>query len=353
MDETPVDYIIVGQGLAGSCMAFQLWRRNKTFLVFDQPSKNRCSVVAAGLFNPVTGQKLVKTWQWDHLFPYLRQFYRDVEKATGVDFFYSLPLYRPFGSVEEQNEWMGRSADDHYGPLIERVCSTGSFHGIKDPVGGLILRQCGYINSQLFIRVIRDLLKHSDKFREEFFEPANVQFDERSVRYGNISAKKIIFCEGTGVDKNPWFGKALIRSLKGETMRIKTSWEEQVIINRGVYMVPGFASGEWRVGATYDLKDKTDSITPRGRLELESKLRSLISFPFQITDQDFGFRPATVDRRPVLGTHPEYGQLVIFNGLGTKGVSLAPYFSEVLLQSIENARPLNKEVDVTRFKVLY
>ena len=104
-----VDYVIVGQGLAGSCLAIQLCTRNKSVMVFDQPHLNHSTAVAAGLFNPITGKMLAKTWQADVLFPYFYSFYRHAESLLNKKFFFPIPIYRPFSSVEEQNEWMGRS----------------------------------------------------------------------------------------------------------------------------------------------------------------------------------------------------------------------------------------------------
>src|SRR5689334_5756148 len=100
-----IDYIIVGQGLAGSSVAVQLIKAGRKILVIDEPSRNRASLIAAGLFNPVTGKKMTKTWMADTIFPYLHKFYPDVEQMTGGSFFHSKPLYRPFVSIEEQNEW--------------------------------------------------------------------------------------------------------------------------------------------------------------------------------------------------------------------------------------------------------
>ncbi len=117
--------------------------------------------------------------------------------------------------------------------------------------------------------------------------------------------------------------------------------------------MPANQNGEWRVGATYALNDKVQGITDAARLELTSKMSELVKFPFTVLDQEWGIRPTTHDRRPVMGSHPEHKVLHILNGMGPKGVSLSPYFSEILVQSIENQRSLNKEVSIERYKLLY
>ena len=125
-----------------------------------------------------------------------------------------------------------------------------------------------------------------------------------------------------------------------------------MIINRGVYIVPSDVVGNLRVGATYHFQNQSRTITPEALEELSTKLNELISFPYRIVRQDWGMRPTTPDRKPVLGAHPHHSSIMIFNGLGTKGVSLAPYFSEVLIRWIEKEVALNKEVDINRYKSL-
>ena len=140
-----------------------------------------------------------------------------------------------------------------------------------------------------------------------------------------------------------------IRGLKGETLTIKTRWKTDVILNRGVYIVPGSVSGEFRVGSTYNVNDHSPGSSEEGRAELEARLGELMVNPYEVVGQNWGIRPTAPDRRPILGRHSEFGQLVIFNGLGTKGVSLAPYFSGLLYRWLEMGDPLPKEVDVTRY----
>jgi glycine oxidase len=348
-----VDYIVVGQGLAGSCVALQLLKKNRSFIVISHPNHSRSSLVAAGLFNPVTGVNFTKTWLFDKLFPYLHGFYSDAESITGQKFFHPLPLYRPFTTIDEQNTWLSRTVDNDYDDIVERVVSSSSDPKLNDPLGGLWLKSSGYIRTATFLSAVRDLMIANKAYEEELFDYDGVSIGDDIV-YRGIKAKKIIFCEGYRIEGNPWFHKVPVRPLKGETIDIKCDFKKDVIINRGVYMVPGKSNGQWRIGSTYNQKDKTAGVTAGAQTEMETKLRQLANFSFEVEAQDWGIRPTTSDRRPILGKHPEYPQMLVFNGLGTKGVTLAPYFSKVLIHWLENpADNLNKEVDVTRFKSLY
>ncbi len=346
-----VDYIIVGQGLVGSAVALQLIKRNKKVLVIDRSLANSSSRIAVGLFNPITGRHMVKTWMADKIFPYLHTFYQEAEALTKQKFFYSLPLYRPFLSIEEQNEWMAKSADPIYEHYIEKISTQPAFPSIKDTFGGLTLKQCGYLDTIQYIESVRIWIEQQGIFLEELFDEDKLTLGAKNVLYKDYEAAHIIFCQG--IETNKWFSWVPIIPMKGETLRIQSNYEEKIILNRGVYAVPANQKGEWRVGATYSLVDLSHDTTDKAREELTSKMDELVSFPFVIMDQEWGLRPCTQDRRPILGRHPEQENLYILNGMGPKGVSLAPYFSEILIDMIENHLPLNKDVDLKRYKLLY
>jgi glycine oxidase len=342
-----VDYIIVGQGLAGSATAVQLLKLNQKIVVFDEPSLNNSSRIAAGLFNPVTGKKMSKTWLADKIFPYLYEFYSALEQQTGEYFFHPTPLYRPFISIEEQNEWMSRAGDPAFAPYIEKIQLEKYIDGVNDPYGGLLLRQCGFLDTRKYIQAVGILIERAGTLCREVFSADDLQIDQDGFSYRDLRARRVIFC--SGVHNNKFFDRIPIRPLKGETLSIRSDIPNEIVINRGVYMVPDTQNGTWRVGSTYNFHDQTTGPTREGREELESKISGLIDRTFEVIDHQWGFRPTTPDRRPILGSHPEYKNLIMFNGLGTKGVSLAPYFSEVLIHSLEKEGSIHKDVDIDRF----
>ena len=346
-----IDFIVVGQGLAGSALALQLLKRNKKILVIDRIVANSASRIAVGLFNPITGRHMIKTWMADQLFPYLHQFYQEAEKLTQSRFFYPLSLYRPFATIEEQNEWMAKSADLLYHDYIENIFTKPARSCTNDPFGGLLLKGCGYLDTIRYIQSVRMVIEQRGILLEEFFQDDQLLIGSQSVLYQDYEAGAVIFCQG--MESNRWFKWVPVLPLKGETIRIQSDHVENIIVNRGVYAVPVNQNGLWRVGATYSWTDNAPGITDVAREELTSKLNDLVSFNYKVLDQEWGIRPTTHDRRPILGRHPEHKVLYILNGMGPKGVSLAPYFSEILRQSIENHQSLNKDVNIERYKLLY
>jgi glycine oxidase len=350
MGTPAIDLIIVGQGLAGSALAMRALNRHYRIKVFDTPSENRSSRIAAGLVNPITGQNMIKTWMADDLFPSLFKFYREIEELTNRSFFHPRPIYRPFGNIAEQNEWMGKSSKAIYEPYMHGLSAAPVYPGqVKDPLGGITLKQAGYLDTRLYLNAVQEFLTMRGYFEGKAFSAEKLEIYDDGIGYENFRAKKIVFCQGVQNASNPWFKHLPVKSLKGEFLTVQCEWKNDVILNRGVYMVPGARDGEWRVGSTYDWNDRNPGVTDLARSELSEKLEQLICLPYQITGQDWGVRPTTPDRKPILGAHPNYNSVIIFNGFGTKGVSLAPYFSEVLIRWMENEGTIGKEADITRF----
>ncbi len=348
-----VDYIIVGLGLAGACLAMQLMRRGKRIAVFDTPDKNRASAVAAGIFNPITGKRIVKTWKADEIFSYLKSFYRSVEDDSNKKFYYPTELYIPFRSVAEQNEWMAKSFDDAFSNYVIRVTTAPTYgEQVIDPLGGILLNNCGYIDTKVFISWVRDRVKQNHSYREEELEEGKLEIVSEGILYQGLFAQKIIFCTGIHQLEGNLFDGLPLKPLKGESITIKTATPLNRIYNRAVYVI-GSGTYEHKVGATYDLINARAGITEAARLELTQKVSEFLNIDFQVTHQDWGIRPSTIDRRPLLGCHPRFENVIIFTGLGTKGVSLAPYFSDQLTKWLLDGSKLDKEVNITRVKALY
>lgn len=348
-----VDYIIVGLGLAGACLAVQLIRRGKKIAVFDLPAENRATAVAAGLFNPITGKRVVKTWKADELFLCLQGFYTEVQKDLNLKFYYPNPLYTPFQSIEEQNDWMSKSTDPLFSNYISQVTTSSTFgEEVNDPIGGILLNRCGYINTKIFLEGIRKRILETEIYRDENFDDRKLIVSPGLVSYEDLNADQIIFCKGIHQLDGKYFNELPLKALKGEVITINSSKQLNRIYNRGVYVI-NHGINEYKVGATYNLTDTKPGITASGREELEGKLKNFLKNPFTVAHQDWGIRPSTIDRRPLIGVHPNFENIFIFNGLGTKGVSLAPYFSDQLANYLIGKAKLDKEVNITRVKALY
>ena len=234
------DYLIIGHGLAGACLALQLRRRKAGVLVLDTPDANHSSRVAAGLYNPVTGRKMVKTWMADALFPYLESFYREAEALLQASFLHHQSIYRPFFSVEEQNEWMAKEGDETYELFLDRVLPTSMGKlGILDPFGGIMLKGGGYLDIPAFLEASKNYLIQEDRYREEAFEESGLELLEGGVKYGDWEAKKIIYANGLSASHSRFWSFLPFHALKGEILDLKGSGLaefDHFILNRGVFI---------------------------------------------------------------------------------------------------------------------
>jgi len=348
-----VDYLIVGHGLAGACLAFQLRSMGQKVAVIDMPTENHSSRVAAGLYNPVTGRNLVKTWNADKLFPALEDFYLRIEKEFDIKILHQIPIYRPFFSVEEQNEWMGRMADEKYASIIEKVSTKNEFGAsINDPFGGIWLKTCGYLDIIAFLEASKNKLLEDGCFFEGEFVEGKLELGNIGT-YGDIEFGKLIFANGLGAAKSQFFNWLPFHQLKGEILDLETSLpNEEVVYNRGVFIFKN-ADNEIRCGSTYEWREVNLEATQKGRDEILDKLKTLYSASVEVKKQRVGIRPSTKDRRPFVGIHPEEKLLGIFNGLGTKGVSIAPYFVVQFCEYLLGKVKLDKEVDINRYFSIY
>jgi glycine/D-amino acid oxidase-like deaminating enzyme len=342
----------VGHGLAGACLALQLRERNAEVLIFDTPSANYSSRLAAGLYNPVTGRKMTKTWLADRLFPYLVDFYQHAEQLLDEPFLHHQPIYRPFFSIEEQNEWMAKEGDTAYQDFLEQVIPKSlNKPGIKDPYGGIMLKGGGYLDIPAFLEASKNYWSKAQGYVEETFDESQLTLFEDHVSYKDWKAKKIIFANGLSAAQSQFWSFLPFHALKGEILDVEgegLSTLNDFILNRGVFIFQN-ASSTFRCGSTYNWRSPDLQATKEAEEEILGKLHQIFSAPVEVKDHKVGIRPSTMDRRPFVGIHPSAKQVAILNGLGTKGVSLAPYFSAQLADLLINGKSVDPKVDIARY----
>ena len=348
-----VDYILVGQGLAGSILADHLINAGCSVIVYDAPELSNSSKIAGGLYNPVTGRKMVKTWNADPLFDYLTNYYPKFEKRIEADFLNEIPIYRPFISAEELNEWMGLSADIDYSKYLKSVHSSAAYgHQVNDNFGGLLLDKSGYVNTAELLSASGKYLLRHNVLKQEYFDPACLVLGPEDCSYKDVRCKAVVFCSGHKALEQKYFNWIPLRPVKGELLMIRTDEKLEVIHNRGVFVIP-HKDGLCKVGSTYDHQNLDENPTIEARTVLVNKLNELVKFTYKIESQLAGVRPATKDRKPIIGQHPKYNSLLAFNGFGTKGVSLIPFYAKQFTQLLVDKSRIDDEVNIERFFSLY
>ncbi|SMD35050.1 Glycine/D-amino acid oxidase [Reichenbachiella faecimaris] len=343
------DYLIIGHGLAGAVLSQKLLEREQKIMVLDQPDHNHSSVVAAGIFNPITGRKMFKTWRADQFFPELTSFYPELETKLEAAFYYPIGVYRPYFAIEDQNDWEAKKSDAKFDAYIAQTTTSNiSAHQLHDPHGGLFLKQAGYVNIVELLNANKKYLIDKGSYRETMFYEKDLKCNTDHFSFGDLKFKKIIFCNGIHAHKSEWFQWLPFHPVKGEMIDIELKKRPETIYNRGVFMLP-FAGGHIRVGSTYHHHFDDMQPTETGQNELKEKLSGLLKEQYEIKGSRAGIRPATKDRRPFIGKHPDNEHIYVFNGFGSKGVSLIPNCSKLFTAYLLDGEALDAEVDVSRY----
>lgn len=362
------DFLIIGQGLAGSTLAFQLLKAGKKVMVLDNQYSKSSSRVAAGLFNAITGNKFVKTSNADVLFEYLFKFYREAETLLGTNFLHELPIYRPFDSIEKQNLHLSESSDIAYQSYIDRTIDAHKFDDtIYNQFGGISIKKSGFLNTTVYIEAIKEYLLKNHAFIETEFIENQLVIEKNVISYCDLNcdltADKIIFCRGWKDSQSPFWSFLPFASAKGEILYVTfEGGNYETIINRGCWILPmpqnknvnnDLQNGNtpfYKVGATYEWDNLDENPTEHARKELVEKLEKLTRLPYKIIKQVAGVRPATIDRKPLIGHHFKHENVMIFNGFGAKGVSLIPYYSQHFADVLLQKTTLDKDIDIKRLK---
>lgn len=342
-----IDFLIIGQGLAGTALAYRLEKAGQRIAIMDRPDQNQSSRAAAGLFNPVTGRKMVKSWIAELLFPEIQPFYQEQEQVTGRSFLTGKRIYRPFLSIEELNEWMGHSSDPAIGMFIEQIFSESQYTELRDPFGGVLLKMSGWLDIKEYLDGMSEYF--GERLLIQSFEESGLEKGPDAWLYKGIEARNLIFCNGLGAMYSRFFGYLPFAPVKGEILEVEQDFNPDFIVNRGVFRVP-LSETKFRVGSTYTWHDLDEGPTERAKNEILEKLQDLVRVPVKrVLSHRTGIRPATRDRKPFLGKHPLEDGVYIFNGFGAKGVSLIPYFSQMMIDYLLKSKTISPEVDIARY----
>ena len=318
-----IDTLIIGQGLAGSLLAWRLMARGESVLVVDNDYASSSSTVAAGLINPVTGKRLVKTVGVDACLPQACETYRALEQLLGVELLIDKPMLRLFHSQQAREQWQKRQQEDGYQDYLGEVVKASQ---LPTPVvashGGGRQLQTAYLRTEPLLRGLREKLKQQQSYRQAQFDYDELRLGEGEVSWRDVTAGRVIFCEGYKGAANPWFKWLPFQPARGEFLTLRCAEAlPDLIINSGRWIMPR-GDGLYRAGASYDHHKLDESTTLEAREMLLAALPTFLAGPpqFEVVAQQAGVRPTTSDRQPFIGVHPQQSPLFIFNGFGSKAV---------------------------------
>ncbi|HQK97714.1 MAG TPA: FAD-dependent oxidoreductase [Bacteroidia bacterium] len=350
-----IEYLISGQGLAGSLLAWQLLKEGKKVMVVDEDLEFTSTKVASGMMHPITGRRIVLSWRADEFVPFARKTFKEIENATGVRFFFDMPVFEIYHDHGNRNDWIARSAQGKFKDYLGEECEAKDVHeNVNAPFGGQWLINSGWLDAGFFVEAMKEYLKANNSYCSgRISEAAQIKTD-KGYCFEDIIAEKFVSCIGYQAIFDDNWKYLPFNPAKGEEIAFTAEGNlpSDYIIHDSIKIIP-IGEQKYRCGATYAWKDFTPTPTAEGLAKLKEGIASLIKVPYKVTAQRAGIRPATFDRRPFLGKHPEKENLYIFNGLGSKGVMMGPLLGYEMMKFLVYGEEILPEYDIKRFNDAY
>lgn len=318
------DILIVGQGLAGTMLAWEFERAGIAFQIVDAGHAEAATRVAAGIVNPITGQRIVKSWKVDALLPVARESFCAFEKELRVPLWREMKVRRLYVNDAERRIFQVKQARGDLAGYVRAGDEEGFW-----------IEGAARVDLGTMLVAARTRWLSAGVMREQRVDFATVR-EEHDL---------VIDCTGSG--RGP-FGFVAWQYSKGECLTVAMeALAPDIIINRGHWVLP-CPNGRAKVGATHGPGRCDAALTPEARSELEASLATMCSQRFVVTDHQAGVRTYLSDKRPVVGRHPADSRVGIVNGLGGKGTLFAPALARQWVNHLRDGVPFDQDVDVAR-----
>ena len=338
-----LDALIVGGGLAGVLLAWELIKKGQKVLVVNCANIPSSSNVAAGTWNPIAFKQFCLSWRAEEMLAEMDLVYPELEKLLGTKFYQKTKVKKVVSEQNEINLWNKQATDEQMQHFLVEKLETKNDGFLAE------IKHCGRVDLPLFLAAFHQYLKNENSWIEGEFNYTDLHFENQTWNYQNISAKNVIFCEGVHVQNNPYFSWIPLKPAKGDVITIHApELKLDYILKKNIFVLP-LGDDLYQVGATYDWTDLTWIPSEKAKIQLTEKLKTLIDVDFEVVHQKSGIRPAAIDRRPLIGEHPEQKGLFVFNGLGAKGVFLSPLLVKEFSDFLINGKSLSVEVDINRY----
>ncbi|MEO5906663.1 MAG: FAD-dependent oxidoreductase [Saprospiraceae bacterium] len=328
------EFLIVGHGLTGCVLALTFYKRNIPFRILGQYQPGEASLVSSGLITPVTGRKYVKSWMIDEFLESAIEFYTWTEKLFGQQFFFPVEIIRFLSHPEALLAWEKRTNDEEYAKYVS-IKRLESLDRMDRPYG--ILTGAYRLDAFAWMNAARSFLE----------EKGLLDYGEATLSKEDDDEKLItIFATGAIGELQ---SKGIIPN-KGEALVVRMpEWQYPAIVKVEVFFIPLREEHLYWVGSYYEPWPSDPGPSVEGKQQLMKAIREIYNGPLVIVDHLSGVRATVDDRRPLVGRISGNEKKYMFNGMGTKGTSLAPYWADRLTDHLYDGHILPGIVDPARY----
>lgn len=348
------DVAIVGAGLIGLAIAFELAARGATVRLYDRGEPGRAaSWAGAGMLAPYTEHVVDEAYLAFCLESLARYpaFVARVREASGIDSELHLDgivhaAFDEFALAKLQARADALRSRGVICDMLERSAALAAEPALGSSVAGaMVVHGEGYVDNRRLGRALVAACETAGVTIVPNAYDVAVECDGRRVlgmrsHRGFTPAAHVIVAAGAwsnSVAGMPPHALPAVEPVKGQMLALsmprgfvrRTTWIP------GAYLVPR-EDGRLLVGATEERVGYDERVTAAGlALLLNAVVRAAPSLrDFAVTESWAGLRPATADRRPLLGPTGIDG-LLVATGHYRNGILLAPATAAYIADVVE------------------
>jgi glycine oxidase len=337
--------LIIGQGLAGTALAWQCWERAVPFIVVDRDAPITSSKIAAGLISPITGFRLTHAPGYDAMLAEALRTYRALERKLGLRVLHAMPHLRFLASEEEVQFWLRRR--DQLKFWREARFDSERF---ANPRGAFMMKHAGWMDTAAFLAASKAFFIAQGCWQAGAVSEPDLTCTPDSVVWADQPYRAAVFCTGWEAARSQWFEWVKFQSFRGTILEARADLGgERRIVHADCWLLPQ-AHGRMRIGATFE-RSFTDphGVDEAALDDLHTRVRRVLRVPYAVISQQSAVRPVITGQRTFIGTHPARPRIGFFNGLASKGVLRAPYYARLLADHLLDGAALPASCDVRNY----
>ncbi len=331
--------LLIGQGLAGSILSLALHERGQLHHIIDDPFLSASSRVAAGIVNPIVLKRLKPVQDADLFLPAAVQFYNRWGYLLKEEFYNRINIHHIFSSPGQVNDWLVKSELPKLSPYLGKVIPNTATT-ILAPHGLGVVEHTAWLQTDNFLKAHLSHHQSTMSYSEEEVLPQKLTDLAKEFRY-------VIICNGHLMRKlTPQTAEAFAPT-RGEVMIVESEDLPQDVIYHGPVFILPLGHNRFKVGATYHWDLLQDTTTAGGLGQLKSEFEKIFNGGYKVVQHLAGVRPNIKDRKPLVGRITK--NIYAFNGLGSRGVLMAPYLADIFLDHLLEHKKLPDRYNVERF----